>query len=130
MICLGSAPVHIHFFDFFFSHHPPPMAYMTWCQVGWLVYRGNILHGLPTQQVSRKQGVNRCGAPYHSSVISTRRSPQAGVLGNTAPQQVAAVSLSSTSAAAPLPNSVGLRSPAHPVLIGSRVGLPARCVCS
>lgn len=93
------------------------------------MYRGIILHGLPTQQVSRQQGVNGRGAPDHAGVLSARRSPQAGVLGHAAPQQVASTGLASATAAAataaPLAHRVGLCCPAHPVLIGSRVGLPA-----
>lgn len=101
------------------------MAYMTWWWVGWLVYRGIILHGLPTQQISRQQGVNGSWAPDHAGVLSVWRPPQAGVLGHTAPQQVASTGLASTATAAPLANRVGLCCPAHPVLIGSWVGLPA-----
>lgn len=122
------------FFSFLNPPHPPPMAYMTWWRwvswlVGWLVCCGIILHGLPTQQISRQQGVNRGGAPNHACILSTGRTPQAGVLRHTAPQQVASAGLASAGAAAPLANWVGLRCPAHSVLIGSRVGLPARGVC-
>lgn len=93
------------------------------------MYRGITLHRLPTQQVSRQQGVNGGGAPYHAGVFSVGWSPQAGVLGHAAPQQVTstgfAPAASSTATAAPLAHSVSLRRPAHPVLIGSLVGLPA-----
>lgn len=125
MICLGFAPVHIEFF-IYFSNHPPPMAYVTWWWwwrlVGWLVYRGVILHGLSTQQISRQQGVNGGGAPDHTAVVAAWRPPQAGIMGHPAPQQVASTGLAS---AAPLANGVGLCRPAHTVLIGSWVGLPA-----
>lgn len=113
-------------FFFFFLLRPTLHRWLTWHgggRFGWLVYCGIILHGLPTQQISRQQGVNGGGAPDHAGVFSARRSPQAGVLGHPSPQQVASAGLSS-SAAAPLANWVGLRCPAHPVLIGSWVGLP------
>lgn len=90
--------------------------------VGCLVYCSILLHGLPTQQVSRQQGVDGSGAPDPPVVLSARGSPQAGVLGHVAPQQVASAGLAS---AAPLAHGVGLSASAHPVLIGSRVGLPA-----
>lgn len=82
------------------------------------------LHGLPTQQISRQQGVNGGRAPNHSGVFPTRGSPQAGVLGHSTPKQVTSTGLASAATAAPLTNRVGLSCP-HPVLIGSRVGLPA-----
>lgn len=106
------------------------MAYMTWwwCWVGWLVYRGITLHGLPTEQITRQQGVDGGGAPDHAGIIPARRSPQARVLGHPAPQKVASAGLASTATAAPLAHRVGLRCP-HPVLIGSRVSLPASGVC-
>lgn len=84
--------------------------------------RGVTLHGLSTQQISRQQGVDRRGAPDHTGVLSTRRAPQAGVLGHSTPQKVPPAGLAS--AAAPLADRVGLRC-SHPVLIGSLVGLPA-----
>lgn len=88
-----------------------------------LVCHGATLHGLSTQQISRQQGVNRRGAPNHAGVFSTRRAPQAGVLGHSAPKEVSSAGLASA-AAAPLADGVGLRR-SHPVLIGSLVGLPA-----
>lgn len=122
-----------HWFFFLFLINPTLHQWLTWHGggelVGWLVCCGIILHGLPTQQISRQQGVNRGGAPNHACVLSTGRTPQAGVLRHTAPQQVASAGLASAGAAAPLANWVGLRCPAHSVLIGSRVGLPARGVC-
>lgn len=119
------------FFVFFLSPpHPPPMAYMTWWWwVGWLVYRGIFLYGLPTQQISRQQGVNGGGASNHTGVLSAWRSPQAGVLRHTAPQQVASAGFATTTTTAPLANWVGLCRPTHPVLMGSWVGLPASGVC-
>ena len=103
------------------------MPYVTWWWwVGCLVYRSILLHGLPTQQVSRQQGVDGSGAPDRPVVLSARGSPQAGVLGHVAPQQVASAGLASAAAtAAPLAHGVGLSASAHPVLIGSGVGLPA-----
>lgn len=89
-----------------------------------LVCHGATLHGLSTQQISRQQGVNRRGAPNHAGVFSTRRAPQAGVLGHSAPKEVSSAGLASATAAAPLADRVGLRR-SHPVLIGSLVGLPA-----
>lgn len=100
---------------------------VVWLVGCWLVYRGIVtLHGLPAQQISRQQGVDGGGAPDHAGVLSARRPPQAGVLRHAAPQQVASTGLASSTSAtvAPLADSVGLRCP-HPVLIGSRVGLPA-----
>lgn len=91
-----------------------------------LVCHGATLHGLSTQQISRQQGVDRRGAPNHTGVFSTRRAPQAGVLGHSAPKEVSSAGLAS--AAAPLADRVGLRR-SHPVLIGSLVGLPASGVC-
>lgn len=106
------------------------MAYMTWwwCWVGWLVYRGITLHGLPTEQITRQQGVDGGGAPDNAGIIPAWRSPQARVLGHPTPQKVASAGLASTATAAPLAHRVGLRCP-HPVLIGSRVSLPASGVC-
>lgn len=134
MICLGFAPVHIEFFFYvlYFFFIPPSTdgshdMVLLW--VGWLVYCGITLHGLPTKQISGQQGVNGGGAPNHTCVFSTWWSPQAGVLGHPAPQQVSLAGLSSATTTAPLANRVGLRCPAHPVLIGSRVGLPASGVC-
>lgn len=88
------------------------------------MYRGIALHGLPAQQISRQQGVDGSGAPDHAGIFSTRRSPQAGVLRHPTPKQITATGLAS---AAPLTNRVGLRC-RHPVLIGSRVDLPASAV--
>lgn len=97
--------------------------------VAWLVVcRGVTLHGLSTQQITRQQGVNWRGAPDHAGIVSTRRAPQAGVLGHSPPQKVSSAGLASAATAAPLADRVGLRC-SHPVLIGSRVGLPAGGVC-
>lgn len=138
MICLGFALAHFNHFSFFFSvldisfaSDPIPRQQLTQEGADW-VSLSRPLHGLSAQQISRQQGVNGGGAPDHAGVLSVGRPPQAGVLGDSAPQQVAPAGLAPTAAAtatAPLANRVGLGVPAHPILIASWVGVPARGGC-
>lgn len=74
------------------------------------------LHGLSTQQVSRKQCVDGGGAPDPPGVLPSRGSPETGILGDPSPQQLAAPL---PSAAVPVPR------PSQTRLIGAWMGLPA-----
>lgn len=105
----------------------------------------SILHGLPAQQVPRQQCIDWGGAPHDPSLLSTRGSPQAGILLNTTPQQLSACFCSACSQAAAatvaagavvvvvpvgrVPDGVRRSRPghAHPCLIGAWSGLPAGC---
>lgn len=98
-----------------------------------------LSHGLSAQQVSRKQRIDWGGAADNSAILSTGRTPQAGVLRYTPPQQlVARLSAgprpgpsSSQTTAIPVANGVRGRRPSasQPRLIGARVGLPAGGGC-
>ena len=101
-----------------------------------LVFVSSVLHGLSTQQVPRQQCIDLGGTPHDASLLSTRGSPQAGVLLHTAPQQLSArlCSASQATAAAAVvvvvpvgrvADGVGGSGPSHPRLIGARRGLPA-----
>lgn len=59
-----------------------------------------FLHGLPAEQISRQQRVDWGGASHYSPLLSTRGSPQAGILLHATPQQLPACFCSARSQAA------------------------------
>ena len=89
-----------------------------------------VLEGLPTEEVAGKQSVQRGGASDDPAVVAAGWAPQAaGVLGDPAPQQVAApfaCQARGVPVAGVTPHqAVGAARGAQPRLAGPGAGLPA-----
>lgn len=72
----------------------------------------SFLHGLPAEQVSRQQRVDRGRAPHDAPLLTARGSPQAGVLRHASPQQLSTRLCSARSQAAATVAAVAAAAPA------------------